>query len=169
MLQIAEAYSELDLSAVDRIYGEFLIESARENYPDAGKDYGIALAREDFHSYLRDFFRDGEKAFYAFWVVDGVCVSALRMEGYRDGLLIEALETQPDMRCKGYASLLLRAAAAYADEKYHLPIYAHVGKKNNASLAVHRKCGFETILDHAEYIDGTVTQRAVTVCKKKSL
>lgn len=169
MLQIATAFSELNLFALDRIYRDYLKESAGENYPDAEEEYGIILAQEDFHSYLRDWFFKEKVAFYALWASDSVCVSALRMEAYRDGLLIEALETDPEMRCRSHATALLRSAVAYADEKYHLNIYAHISKRNAASLAVHRKCGFEKVLDYAVYIDGSVSQNAITVCRKKSM
>ena len=51
-----------------------------------------------FLSYLEeDFFRQ-KSAFYAIWLVENSYQSALRLEPYRDGLLLEALETAPNAR-----------------------------------------------------------------------
>ena len=89
-----------------------------------------------------------------------VYFSALRLEPYEDGLLLEALETAPAHRRKGYAEKLIRAVQAEFLQK----IYSHVSKKNTASLAVHQKCGFRQVLDYAKYIDGSVVRSAVTLC-----
>ena len=43
------------------------------------------------------------------------------------------------------------------------PVYSHVGKRNTASMALHMGCGFEKIQDCAVYIDGSVSQNAVTL------
>lgn len=91
----------------------------------------------------------------------GEYISALRLEPYKDGLLLEALETAPRHRRKGYGYQLLKAVLnAFPDRK----IYSHVSKRNVPSLAIHEKCGFRKISDAAAYIDGSVNERAVTLC-----
>jgi len=117
----------------------------------------------DFLSYLReDFFRQKD-AVYAVWVEDSEYKSAVRLERCRDGALLHSLETAPEERRKGYAYNLLihfldclRAADCKS-------IYSHVEKHNQASLALHIKCGFEIIADTAVYLDGTVTQNSNTL------
>ena len=89
-------------------------------------------------------------------------VSAARLEPYRDGLLLEALETAPELRGRGYAAALLRNMLESAPGTG--PVYSHVDKKNAASLAVHRACGFRRILEHAVYADGSVLASACTLC-----
>ena len=96
---------------------------------------------------------------YALWVENGKYVSALRLEPYEDGLLLEALETIPSQRRKRYAQQLIRAVQAQFPQK----IYSHISKKNTASLMVHQKCGFVQILDYAKYIDGSFVRTAVTL------
>lgn len=164
MLSVVTRYADLDFSAIMRIYRETLQLSARQDYPDSGEATGILLAEQQLREYLRDCFFQDEYSFYALWSVGGTPVSALRMEAYRDGLLVEALETAPEARCKGYATQLLQAATAYGIERFGFPIYAHVYKSNLASLRIHRKCGFRQISDCAVFIDGSVSQNALTLC-----
>jgi RimJ/RimL family protein N-acetyltransferase len=85
------------------------------------------------------------------------------LEPYRDGLLLEALETAPECRRKGFAAELVRAAQGYAAGT---KIYSHVNKGNLASLRTHEKCGFHRIADHAVYADGSVMQNHVTFCSR---
>ena len=102
-----------------------------------------------------------DNAWYCIWDEKGHYVSALRLEPYRDGLLLEALETAPAERRKGYAGKLLQAVQArFAQEK----IYSHVSKRNIPSLRTHEVCGFRKIAENAVYADGSVTSRSCTFC-----
>ena len=104
MLQIVRRLEELDFSAIMDIYIEGNLEKAEE-YGDGG----LLRAEREFYDYLReDFFRQRD-AFYAVWKVGGRYVSALRLEPYGDGWLLEALETAPAHRKQGYAKALVRA------------------------------------------------------------
>ena len=116
-------------------------------------------AEQDFYAFLREFFKSG---FYAVWELNGRYVSALRLEPYQDGLLLEAVETAPAQRNQGYAKRLLNSALAYVTEYQSCPVYSHVKKDNDPSLALHRACGFQKILDYASYIDGSVARDART-------
>ena len=155
MLLIAKRLEELDFSALMDIYVEGNLEKAEE-YGDGG----LLRAEREFYDYLReDFFRQ-QGAFYAVWTEQGSYVSALRLEPYKDGWLLEALETAPDYRKKGYAKALMIAVLEYMDQSI---IYSHVSKRNEASLRTHYACGFQKHLDHVVYLDGSVTNRAVTL------
>ena len=164
MLQIVRSVSRLKFDELMAIYEEGNREKAEEIYPDLPEAFGMLRAEQDFYQYLRDSFFQDPKAFYCLWSVDGRYVSALRMEPYRDGLLLEALETAPQLRCRGFGQQLLQAVLD------HLPagkVYSHVSKNNIPSMGLHEKCGFSKIADHAVYIDGSVNSRAVTLCYEK--
>ena len=155
MLLIAKGLEELDFSALMDIYIEGNLEKAEE-YGDGG----LLQAEREFYDYLReDFFRQSD-AFYGILVVRGRYVSALRLEPYRDGWLLEALETAPDSRKLGYAKALM---AAVLERMGKATVYSHVSRQNRASLRTHYACGFTKHLDHVVYLDGTVTDRGVTL------
>ena len=155
MLLIAKRLEELDFSALMDIYLEGNLEKAEE-YGDGG----LLRAEREFYDYLReDFFRQ-ENAFYAVWTESGTYVSALRMEPHRDGWLLQALETAPDHRNKGYAKILLGSVLDLMEETL---VYSHVSKRNEASLRSHYACGFRKYLDHVVYLDGSVTNRGFTL------
>lgn len=121
-------------------------------------------AEQEFLCYLReDFFRQ-KGAFYAVWTVENVYQSALRLEPYADGLLLEALETAPDARRKGYAYHLLSEVLKHVQTLGCKIVYSHVEKRNRVSLHLHDQCGFVRLSDFAVYIDGTVTQNSCTLC-----
>lgn len=163
MLRIINALNQLSFRELMRVYEEGNRENGAELAPDATEDYQFFLAEQDFYSYLRDTFFRQNGAFYAVWEENGSYISALRVEPYRDGLLMEALETKPDMRRMGYATALIQAVQSHLTEQGEGRIYSHVSKKNTASLITHRNCGFSTLLDYAVYIDGSINRRAFTM------
>lgn len=160
MLYIARTLKELNFSALMEVYSEGNRENAREKYPELPEGWGLLRAEQDFYLYLQDSFFRTSGAVYAVWVEDKKYVSALRLEPYKDGLLLEALETAPAYRRKGYAETLIRAALPEGK------IYSHVHKKNEPSLKLHEKCGFRRISEQAVYIDGSVNSRCCTLCRE---
>ena len=164
MLKLFYALAELDFSQLMEVYQEGNSENAREFYPREEENVGILLAERDFYQYLKESFFPSTGAVYAVWIEGGRYVSALRLENYQDGLLLEALETHPDHRRKGYAVKLISAVSAEMKGCGYSKIYSHVGKRNAASLNSHKACGFQRVKEHAVYIDGSVTDRACTLC-----
>ena len=155
MLLIMKRLEELDFSALMDVY----IEGNREKAEEYG-DGGLLQAEREFFDYLReDFFRQ-KGAFYAVWQVAGQYVSALRLEPYGDGWLLEALETAPNHRKQGYAKALMAEVLDIMGESV---VYSHVSRRNEASLRTHYSCGFQKHLDHVVYLDGSVSNRAVTL------
>ena len=163
MLYIAEKMKELNFRQLMDVYEEGNLENAAEFFPHEPKEQWLLLAEQSFHQYLKECFFRTEGARYCIWIIDGRYVSALRLEPYRDGLLLEALETRQDQRRKGYAAELITAVVRYVGDT---KVYSHVGKRNAASLRVHEKCGFRKILDHAVYADGSVFTNCITLCSK---
>ena len=160
MIIIARSLSELSFSKLMEVYLEGNLEKAREEHRGLSEYAGLQLAEQDFYQYLKECFFTAPGARYAVLEENGEYRCALRWEPYLDGVLISALETAPSRRRKGHAQELLRAVLSVLDTK----AYSHVSKKNEASLAVHRKCGFREISDRARYLDGSVNSWAYTLC-----
>lgn len=159
MLKIAHTLSDLDFRQLMDIYVEGNVENAAELYPELSPAQGLARHEQGFHDYLETGFFAQEGARYCIWEAEGRYLAALRLEPYRDGLLLEALETRPDARRQGHAAALIQAVQAVTPDK----IYAHISKRNTASLRTHEKCGFRRIAEEAVYTDGTVNDRCCTV------
>lgn len=161
MLKLARSRKDLSFPALMEVYLEENQRLGREAYPGEPEMRQLELAEGDFRQYLTESFFPTPGGLYAIWEEQGRYVSALRLEPFEDGLLLEALETGPGHRGRGYATRLVEAVQ-------QLPqvgkLYSHVGKGNRPSQAVHQKCGFRQIADHAVYIDGSVDSRAVTLC-----
>ena len=164
MLYVADRLHKLNFRQLMNVYIEGNLENARENFPHVPREQRVLLAEQDFYQYLQECFFAAPGAFYAVWVVDGRYVSALRMEPYQGGLLLEGLETAPEHRGKGYATMLLGAVLKNIQGQ---KIYSHVSKGNKASLRVHEKCAFYRILEHAVYADGSVLTSSCTLCTEK--
>ena len=163
MLYLATKLQQLNFSQLMAVYEEGNRENAAAFFPELSAGQQMLQAEQSFYQYLQEGFFPVEGAVYAIWVENGTYVSALRLEPYEDGLLLEALETAPAERRKGYAERLIRSV----QEQFAQKIYSHVSKRNTASLAVHQKCGFRQVLDYAKYIDGSVVRSAVTLCYRQ--
>ena len=160
MIIIASALSELSFSKLMEVYLEGNLEKAHDEHGELSEYAGLQLAEQDFYQYLRECFFAAPGARYAVLEENGAYRSAVRWEPFMDGMLISALETAPSERRKGHAERLLREVLLRMDTK----VYSHVSKKNTASLAVHKKCGFRIVADRARYLDGSVNPRAYTLC-----
>ena len=161
MLLVVSKLRDLSFSQLMDVYEEGNRENGEEFWPGMEDGERLLRAEQEFYQYLRQVFFPVEHARYCIWMEKGRYVSALRLEPYRDGLLLEALETAPGERRKGYAAKLIRAVQEqYPRER----IYSHVNKGNTASLRTHEICGFVRIADNAVYADGSVTSRSYTLC-----
>ena len=160
MLICCRSMAEIDFQKLMYIYREGNLENGRIKYPYLSEIVATARAEDDFYDYLCDDFFLVKDSSYWIWDEEGNYRSALRLEPYEDGYLLEALETDPDCRRKGYArKLILSVCNALPDTK----IYSHVHKRNIASLETHRSCGFQICKDFARYVNGTVSQNAFTM------
>lgn len=161
MLLVFENLKEISFSQLMMVYEEGNRENGEEFWPDMEDGQRILRAEQAFYQYLREIFFPTENARYYVWEEQGNYVSALRLEPYRDGMLLEALETAPSMRKMGCAVKLIRAVQ---EQLPHGKIYSHVSKRNLASLKTHAKCGFRRIAEYAVEIDGSVSNRSCTLC-----
>jgi len=158
MLKIITKFSDLDVSALMDVYS---LDSAF----DPGHDSQRELYEQQY-SFLLDFLSVREQ-FIAVWIENGVYVSALRMQPYRDGYLISGLETEPTFRNCGYGTRLLQESLLYLAGAEIGVIYSHVEKENKASLRVHDKSGFVVLSDCAALLDGSASDRYYTLQRKK--
>lgn len=163
MLRIVSNMKELNFSALCDIYQEYLQELAQTQYRTAAPSSAILLARQDFYQYLRESFFSVQDAVYAIWNENGQDVSALRLEPYRDGYLLTALETLPDARQKGYAKSLVEESLSWLSEGFTGKVYSHIAKDNSASLKVHIHCGFQIVSNSARFLDGSFSKKSYTL------
>ena len=158
MLHMAHTLRELDFSQLMEIYIEGNLEKSRE---------GVTLleAEQDFYQYLRQVFFRTPGARYFVWQEGERYKSALRLEPYRDGWLLAALETAPNDRRKGCGRALVEAVLALPE---YDRIYSHIHRENIPSIRLHESCGFRKILDYGVYIDGSVNRYTLTYCRDRS-
>ena len=162
MLICAKTFQELDFDALMDVYLEGNRENGEDLYPEKSPERQLELALRDCEVYLRNEFFAISDACYWIWSEDGAYRSSLRLEPYQDGLLLEALETHPEHRRKGYAKKLI-----FADLE-RLPkgtrVYSHISKRIRPSLASHLACGFSKLLDYSVDADGEIYDNQVTMC-----
>lgn len=145
------------------VYEEGNREKGQRSYPKESESEQIRLVKQDFYDYLRHDFFTVTGAKYWILQVDRQYACALRTEPFQDGYLLQALETAPHLRRRGYAGRLMQYVTTRMHEENSFPIYSHVSKKNTASLAAHKKCGFTRYKDCATYLDGTISSEAYTL------
>ena len=162
MLRLATSFRDFCFSDLLEVYSDSNWEKAAD-WPDLPPMFALEMAERDFREYLEDVFFRTPGAVLALWEEKGKCVSALRLEPYKDGLLLEGLETSPVERKKGYATMMINAVQQKLAAQGPVKLYSHVHKKNIASLHTHKKCGFSMVCDHAVYINGNVDYRCCTV------
>lgn len=155
MLIFAHSLRDLQFGALMEVYADSNEEKASD-WPNLPRGFALILTEQDFRQYLQEVFFPTAGALCAVWEEQGRYVSALRLEPYRDGLLLEALETKPDQRGKGYAQTLIREIQHHLAQQEPVKLYSHIAKRNSASRSVHEKCGFRVVSDHAVYINGSV-------------
>lgn len=165
-MKIIKSMKDLNFSQLTDVYAQSISDDGNVRYAMLPQTERIIQAEQDFYAYLRLFFKE-KGAFGAVWSAEGRYVSALRIEPYKDGFLVAGLETAQQYRGKGYAGLLLHSVVTYLSDYAKQPIYSHIDKRNVASLRVHQKCGFDRIMEHAVYSDGSVLQSSCTMCYKK--
>lgn len=166
MLRIVHSMHQLPFGKLMEVYEEGNRENGALFWPELSEGEQLLRAEQEFYQYLQQVFFRTEAAAYYLWEVDGRLVSALRLEPYRDGLLLEALETAPGCRHNGYAGALM---AAVLEQEGEQKIYSHVGKRNVASLRTHLRCGFRRISERAVYANGSVNDRCCTLLYERKL
>ena len=153
MLLRFDNFEELDFPGLMAIYRESNEENAAEFYPDCrDPEEGRKMVEERFRGYLEDdFFTRPGTRYYVLRRGDE-WVSAVRLFPVpeRDNCwYAEALETRPDRRREGAAYELLRALFEELSRDGTFEITDSVSKKNEASLKLHKACGFKVFQEES--------------------
>ena len=136
MLYRIEQVNQIDGRKLMDLYQEGNIENIDYFYPGT-EDREGALKRieNDFLGYIeKDFLAKPENAY---WILEeeGAWVSALRLYKIEDGFYyIEALETHPQYRRKGYAVKLLNGVIDALKKKGSFKLCDNVRKRNEGIL-----------------------------------
>jgi len=127
---------------VREVYPEACTENASDKHPEL-TDLTAAIKEEEdyFVEFLKRFFAQEQNTYFVL-ELDNQWVSALRLTKVNDFYYMEALATAPERRKKGYAAQLINEVIAQLSQLGPVTIRSNVNKKNEASLATHRKCGF---------------------------
>ena len=156
MIKITE-YQELDTRKLMDVYAEGNYENTEYFFPDE-EDKSIAVQKVEagFLNFLKNDFFSKSDAIYWILDIDGIWVSALRTCMIQDDLYyMEALETRPDCRRKGYEATLLSGVVEAFKENGSFRLCSCVSKRNVASLKTHEKCGFRIVSEEGyNYLSG---------------
>ena len=149
MLLKIKNYTDLDDRKLMDIYAESNFENVDYFYPDeVDKSVGVKKVVAGFLDFLKNNFFKQEEATY--WVLEenGIWVSAARTCFIKpDIIYLEALETMPSERNKGYGSKLLFELIEALKKGGYFRLCDCVSKKNIPSLKTHEKCGFKIVAD----------------------
>lgn len=162
MLIKITSYDSLDTRKLMDIYAESNIENVDYFYPNtADKTAALALVEEGFLKFLKtDFFVQPNSTYYIL-EEEGSWVSALRLSLVENHdcsrYYIEALETRPESRHKGYASKLLEEVIETLKHEGPFILCDCVSKHNELSLKTHVKCGFQIVYNEGfDYLQNKV-------------
>lgn len=162
MLKIITSFSDINKRMLMDIYAESNAENAPHFFPDiADKELALEKVEQGFLQYLeRDFFTCPESAYYVL-EAEGKWVCALRVYKIKRGLYyLDALETHPQYRRKGYASALLQKVTDVLKAYGSFRLCDCVDKNNEASLKTHKRCGFCAVSEAGyHYLDGEADSR----------
>lgn len=162
MLKIITSFSDINERMLMDIYTESNAENAPRFFPDiAEKELALEKVEQGFLQYLeQDFFACPGSAYYVL-EAEGIWVCALRFYKMKRGLYyLDALETHPQYRNKGYASTLLKEVTDVLKAYGPFRLCDCVDKNNTASLKAHKKCGFCVVSEAGyNYLDGEADSR----------
>lgn len=160
MIKIIQC-NDMDDSKLMSIYAEGNFENTDYFYPEiTDKAEAVKKVEHDFCEYIKTKFLNGTNIYYV-WENDGIWVSALRLYYIKDNFYyLEALETAPDFRRKGYAAQLITAVINELKLNGHFKICSCVRKNNIASLNTHKKCGFNIVSENGyDYLQKEINVR----------
>ena len=164
MFQVITSVKQLNFGQLCNVYADELIRAGKLNYPNLNPNMQLLEAEQDFYYFLKSFLRKMNEDCFV-WQGDGLYQSALRIEPYKDGVILTGLQTAPESRRNGYAKALLENTLAYLSHAGITQVYSHIRNDNIPSRYLHLTAGFLKISDYAAYIDGSVDQRSATYLK----
>lgn len=160
MLHRITSFNDIDSRKLMALYQEGNLENAEYFYPEEALPSAIQKCEADFLQFLATKFFQREGSEYWILETEDTWVSALRLNRIADGFYyLEALETHPDFRKKGYAARLLSDVIEELKSRGPFRLCDSVSKTNLASVRVHRKCGFEIVSEAAfDYLNNETNE-----------
>lgn len=158
MLLTITRFEELNTRALMDLYREGNLENTEYFYPGMDRERALELVERGFLDFLRTDFFNGVNRYY---ILESECrwVSALRLNRVREGFwYLEALETHPDFRRRGYATRLLGDVLEDLKREGPFTVCDCVHKENGPSVATHRRAGFVIAGDGVDYLRGTTDE-----------
>jgi len=153
------ALTDSELALLMEIYAEGNEENAEYFFPDMERENAIRLVEQQFAEYLReDFFSEEGNLLYVL-EAEGHWASALRLYPTPEGYYIEALETKPALRRRGYGREILRQVIDELEPP--CTVRDCVSRKNLPSIRTHLAAGFTQVEEAKNLLDGTVNEKAV--------
>lgn len=158
MLRVITTYAALDGPRLMAVYAESNRENTDYFFPDLeDKVLAVQKVEEGFLKFLREEFFAGPGP--ACYVLEeaGEWVSALRMNELQPGFYyLEALETRPGYRRRGYAVRLLREVVDHLKAKGPFRLCDCVDKLNEPSVFTHLACGWQIVSEIGhDYLQNT--------------
>ena len=146
MLELT-SMNQIDPRKLMDIYSEGNLENTDYFYPEIkNKQIAVEKVEADFLKFIETDFFSKENNTYQILEEDGLWVCALRLYHIKNNLYyIEALETRPEFRKRGYALKLLTCVIKHLKEKGSFQLFDCVSKKNIPSLKTHEKAGFKNV------------------------
>lgn len=99
--------------------------------------------KKDYINYLKEDFLANKENYIVIIRNKDTYLSALKLHYEEDCYLIEALETNPDFRNRGYGEKLLKSVLIKFPKK--TVFNSEVGLNNKKSLGLHKKLGFKIL------------------------
>ena len=171
MLLVLQSPGELDVPKLLAIYRESALENCQGMFPAETFAASLEQYEAGYAAFMREEFFAKPGRFWMAETADGLWASALRLLPLEEPntWMIEALETHPDHRHKGYAAQLLTDTVRFLEETFgEIVLLSGVGKRNTASLQTHLHSGFirekETWTE-----DGETTNRCCTMAYRSRL
>lgn len=158
MLILFTKSDQIDFPQFMEVCKQSNIQKGRCDFPLHSPYDQLCLVESELCAYIRESVQNGSMICAA-WAPDGRYKTVLRLEKYMDGYLICGLETALQERKKGYAKSLI---AAVLTSFPGCCFYSHISIRNIVSARVHIKCGFRKILDHAIFLDGSISAATAT-------
>ena len=165
MLLRIKKYSEINERKLMDIYAEGNLENVEYFYPEeTDKNIGVKKV-EGFLEFLKNKFFNKEDATYWILVENEVWISAARTCFIKPEIIyLEALETIPNERNKGYASKLLNELIGALKKEGKFRLCDCVSKKNIPSLKTHEKCGFKIVSEVGnDYLNNEIDEHCFSL------
>ena len=163
MLLVWTSTDGLDREQFSSVYRGSALENCRGMYPGEPTPQAALARYEREHLAYMDgpFFQDEGGILYILASPEGRYRSAVKLYPWQGERCwhIEALETRPEDRGKGYGTQVLREMIARLEQDGPVTLRSEVSKGNASSLRAHQKAGFRRWAEQVTEMDGSLNDK----------